>query len=117
MQPKKYKKKPVAVEAMQVTEDIDGFCDLVRWLNANQYVWLIGDATEPETLKYPDQSEYDDSRPDKGIYMNPETGYLTIRTIEGDMCARDGSWVIKGVQGEFYPCDADIFSMTYESAE
>lgn len=39
---------------------------------------------------------------------------ITIPTLEGDHLARPGDWIIKGVKGEFYPCRADIFSMTYE---
>jgi hypothetical protein len=39
-----------------------------------------------------------------------------IQTLEGDMWARPGDWIIKGVQGEFYPCKPDIFEATYEPA-
>jgi hypothetical protein len=39
---------------------------------------------------------------------------LHIRTLEGTMKALLGDWVIKGVQGEFYPCKPDIFDTTYE---
>ena len=39
---------------------------------------------------------------------------LTIKTLEGDMTASPGDWIIRGVQGEFYPCKPDIFEMTYE---
>jgi hypothetical protein len=42
---------------------------------------------------------------------------LTITTLEGDMLAQDGDYVIKGVKGELYPCKPDIFYATYESAE
>jgi len=42
--------------------------------------------------------------------------YLIIDTLEGSMEAVLGSWVIKGVKGEFYACAADIFIMTYEDA-
>jgi hypothetical protein len=42
---------------------------------------------------------------------------LTIRTLEGTMTAQRGDWIIKGVQGEAYPCKPDIFDATYESAE
>lgn len=42
--------------------------------------------------------------------------YLTIRTLEGDMRASEGDWIIKGVQGEIYPCKPDIFAATYEPA-
>ena len=39
---------------------------------------------------------------------------ITIRTLEGDMNASNGDWIIKGVKGEFYPCKPDIFEATYE---
>lgn len=39
---------------------------------------------------------------------------LVIPTLEGDMCAQDGDYIIKGLQGEFYPCKPDIFAATYE---
>ena len=42
---------------------------------------------------------------------------LKIQTLEGVMTARLGDWIIKGVQGEFYPCKPDIFAETYEPAE
>lgn len=52
---------------------------------------------------------------------NPGTKYeetipeaLTIRTLEGDMRALPGDVIIRGVQGEFYPCKPDIFYATYE---
>lgn len=41
-------------------------------------------------------------------------GTLTIPTLEGDMIASRGDWIIKGVKGEFYPCKPDIFAATYE---
>jgi hypothetical protein len=41
---------------------------------------------------------------------------MIIRTLEGDMTADPGDWVIKGVKGEFYPCKPDIFAATYEPA-
>jgi len=42
---------------------------------------------------------------------------LVIHTLEGDMRADDGDWIIKGVKGEFYPCKPDIFEATYERVE
>lgn len=39
---------------------------------------------------------------------------LIIHTLEGDMTASVGDWIIQGVKGEFYPCKPDIFDMTYE---
>ena len=45
---------------------------------------------------------------------SPEDGELYISTLEGTMIARDGDFIIQGVQGEFYPCKPDIFAKTYE---
>ena len=39
---------------------------------------------------------------------------LSILTLEGDMSASVGDYIIKGVKGEFYPCKPDIFKLTYE---
>lgn len=39
---------------------------------------------------------------------------LIIPTLEGDMVAQCGDWIIKGVNGEYYPCKPDIFAKTYE---
>ena len=39
---------------------------------------------------------------------------VVIETLEGEMKAGRGDWLIKGVQGEFYPCKDDIFRQTYE---
>ena len=41
-------------------------------------------------------------------------GSLSIETLEGTMRALPGDWIIKGVNGEFYPCKPDIFDKTYE---
>lgn len=41
-------------------------------------------------------------------------GRYFIDTLEGAMHVNEGDYVIKGVQGEFYPCKPDIFEMTYE---
>ena len=39
---------------------------------------------------------------------------MIIHTLEGDHFASPGAWVIRGVNGEFYPCKPDIFEKTYE---
>ena len=43
--------------------------------------------------------------------------YLIIPTLEGDMKAVAGDWIIKGVKGEYYPCKPDIFEQTYDVVE
>lgn len=77
---KKFRKKPVTIEAIQ-------------WMGTNL-------------------SEIDDfmsgSVENKGIT-------LIIHTLEGDMEASIGDYIIKGVNGEFYPCKPDIFAKTYEA--
>lgn len=40
--------------------------------------------------------------------------FMIIPTLEGEMRAEQGDWVIKGVKGEFYPCKPDIFEQTHE---
>lgn len=44
-------------------------------------------------------------------------GNMWIATLEGDMVAKKGDYIIKGVQGEYYPCKPDIFAETYEELE
>ena len=43
-----------------------------------------------------------------------EATELTIKTLEGEMRADKGDWIIKGIKGEFYPVKNEIFSLTYE---
>lgn len=43
--------------------------------------------------------------------------HWTIVTLEGEMKVSHGDYVIKGVNGEFYPCKPDIFDKTYEKVE
>jgi hypothetical protein len=83
----KYRKKPVVVEAVQWTGE---------WLTQ------AGAWVNSEILK----GEYRV----QGIY-------LYIHTLEGEMRAEPGDWIIKGVKGEFYPCKPDIFEATYEPTE
>jgi hypothetical protein len=40
---------------------------------------------------------------------------LYIDTLEGDMLANVGDYIIKGVAGEFYACKPEIFALTYEN--
>lgn len=43
--------------------------------------------------------------------------YCVIKTLEGNMIADEGDYIIKGIKGEFYPCKPDIFEETYEVVE
>ncbi|WP_258933231.1 hypothetical protein [Nesterenkonia pannonica] len=52
--------------------------------------------------------------PNSGLTIDPATGQMLIATLEGEMRAGVGDWIIRGVQGEFYPIKPDIFEATYE---
>ncbi|MER2061402.1 MAG: hypothetical protein ABS894_00575 [Aerococcus urinaeequi] len=45
------------------------------------------------------------------ILNGPE---IVIRTLEGDMTAIPGDYIIRGVKGEIYPCKQEIFEATYD---
>lgn len=79
-----YRKKPVVIEAEQFTEEMKDRC--YNFITCNKAASF-----------------------DK--FGNP---ILVIQTLEGDMTAVLGDYIIKGVQGEFYPCKPDIFRETYE---
>lgn len=88
--PARYRKKPVVIEAWQINAlDYDEMCEIVAWCGG---VAIDSGATE---------------------YMDGEH-IIAIDTLEGRMYADPGDWVIRGVQGEHYPCKPDIFAATYE---
>lgn len=83
----KFRKKPVVIEAVQLTHE--SFSEVKEWCGG-------------KTWSCPP--------------MRAVTG-ISISTLEGDMGAHFGDWIIKGVNGEFYPCKPDIFEKTYEPVE
>jgi len=88
----KYRKKPVVIEALQLRWDTwSDMCDFV------------------------DVGRLRDGKPE-AFYLNNDNQTLAmhIPTLEGVMTAQENDWIIKGVQGEFYPCKPDIFEATYE---
>ncbi len=91
---RRYRKKPVVIEAMQFDgsrASIDACC---RWVNAG--------ADEP-ILDY--------------IFTGPDdVKDVQVFTLEGPLNVSPGDWIIRGVQGEFYPCKPEIFNETYEPA-
>lgn len=80
----RYIKKAVEIEAKKLEWSIDSQKEIIDWINGNG----------------------GESR--KGL-----DGGVIIHTLEGDMVANTGAYVIKGIQGEFYPCKSDIFEQTY----
>ena len=88
----KYRKRPVVIEAMKVPrpgyEHREVGMALQRWLDAGGCIYSV----------HPDATFY-------------------IQTLEGEMRADPGDYIIRGVGGEFYPCKPDIFAATYEACD
>jgi hypothetical protein len=51
----------------------------------------------------------------KALSCHQESDALIIKTLEGDMRAQLGDWIIKGTEGEFYPCKPSVFARKYEA--
>ena len=83
----KYRKKPVVVEAVQFTGTINNLEELSNFID-NQDLIIS--------------------------YENPKCAVIKLQTLEGQMIALLGDYIIKGIQGDFYPCKPDIFEQTYE---
>lgn len=94
----KYRKKPVVIEAVKFEYTISGIDKLKEF---------CGEAL----VQYGKQRHFD------------AKGWAWIKTLEdgeGNLVkhvATEGDFIIKGVQGEFYPCKPDIFDLTYEPVE
>ena len=84
----KFRKKPVVIEARQFETNNEADDK-----NMNDLVSWIGEGARHDGTD---------------IY---------IQTLEGEMRAECGSWIVQGVKGEFYPCDGEIFAATYEPVE
>jgi hypothetical protein len=83
----KFRKKPVVIEAIQYEDTFSCALKIREW---------TGSVISP-------------------VFVNP--GECKIETLEGVMNVSEGDWIIKGVNGEFYPCKPDIFEKTYEAVE
>lgn len=101
MKPQKYTKKPVTIEAMRLAGSPARTHAVYQWIEANTQGSFDPDAEQ---------------LPMSGVSIDPGTGFLLIATLEGVMQAKPGDYIIRGVQGEFYPCKPDIFEATYEEA-
>ena len=51
---------------------------------------------------------------DGSLRYDPLRDLMFIKTLEGGMYITKNDWIIKGINGEFYPCKPDIFKKTYE---
>lgn len=95
----KYRKKPVIVEAIQMTEE-------ARWRYEKWPSWLV-EASQK------DRSE-EGSVWVIGRFPKENRDKLVIHTLEGMMVVDWGDWIIKGTRGELYPCKPDVFADCYE---
>lgn len=86
----KYRKKPVVIEAVQWNGH--NFADICKFMNC------VPDVCAKELC-------------------NGKPSIILIQTLEGVMEASVYDYIIKGVNGEFYPCKPDIFAKTYELVE
>lgn len=91
----KYRKKPVIIDAIQ-------------WTGGNMVE--IADFAKGF-------AKFDEIRQGDAENKIPAQYDLSIQTLEGTMQASRGDYIIKGVNGEFYPCKPDIFEKTYEKAD
>lgn len=84
----RYRKRPVEIEAVQFEGTTTSMVAIQHWMSGSDYF-----RPEVQTRDY---------------------RTMEIETLEGTMIANPRDWIIKGVQGEFYPCKPDIFEATYE---
>jgi hypothetical protein len=90
---KKYRKKPVVIEAIEWTgNNLKEVIEFTGWHESAKRRWTW--------------NEYEDFVKAHG---------LKIFTLKGSHMATIGDMIIKGVQGEFYSCKPDIFEETYET--
>ena len=95
----KYRKKPVVIEAIQLKEG--NILEIESFIEGKE----IKLESRMEIEKF---DEYENIVRRKGRKIN---------TLEGVMTASVGDYIIKGINGEFYPCKPDIFEKTYEIVE
>ena len=95
----KYRKKPVIVDAFRM--GIDNIPD-----------WFMDKVTDKIIILKSDKP-IDNTDPFDHNYKT----WCEIETLEGIMTGNYGDYIIKGVNGEVYPCKPDIFEKTYEKVE
>lgn len=90
---KKFRKKPVEIEAIQWTGD-----NLKEVMEFTSLMWIGG---------FP---RFDDCKE----RVRRSGGAFKVITNHGATHARPGDWIIKGRDGEFYPCKPDLFGELYD---
>lgn len=100
--PQKFQKRPVVIEAIRY----------IRGENEDEIMHFVSLYTSEDD----DDPVYTVDA--YGMASIDRVDHMLVNTIEGEMSLNDGSWLIRGVKGEFYPCRDDIFRETYiEAAE
>jgi hypothetical protein len=112
-----YRKKPVEIEARLWDGSTEGAEDIVNWINSSPRGGGAGALGTFETNSLDEFEEVDERGKTAIIYGPRFERKIEIVTLEGDITASVGDFVIKGVKGEFYPCKPDIFEMTYDEVE
>ena len=98
----KFRKKPVIIEARQATGTPESNREIIDWTRGSKTPAFM----DKRVTHFDDGSTLIDTHPQ-----------LSINTLEGAMWVEPGDWIIRGIQGEHYPCKPDIFDATYEAAE
>lgn len=93
----KYRKKPIVIEA--IVWNGNNLKEVMEFIDSE--------------FKYEENVEYITN---KFSYFSAFKR-LFLDTLEGTMEVSKGDYIIKGIQGEFYPCKPDIFKQTYEEVE
>lgn len=94
----KFRKKPVTIDAWPIRD----------LLNYAERDWPRLPQPVRDLYDYPPEGTVG------GVVFTPEGMY--VPTLEGNMFGGIDDMLIRGVQGEFYPCKRDIFEATYEPA-
>ena len=94
------RKKPVLLEAMQLTGSGPHDIEVYQWIE--NHVGGFG----PVEL----QGEQ------KGVSVDPRTGFMLLATPDGVKEAEPGDWIIRGIRGDFHPIKPDVFKATYDPA-
>ena len=81
---KKYRSKPVEIEAIQLDDDIE-VAENIEGITNKQVRLAVEDPLQ-----------------------------MVARTLNGQVIVTPGDWIIKGLEGEFYPCKDSVFQKKYE---
>lgn len=101
-----FTKKPVTIEAMQWDGTAHAAIAVINWAVSH----------DGESIRFHEaQAAYDEG--DRRGSRPAIPAYLSIDTLEGTMTASPGDYIIRGVNGEFYPCKPDIFAKTYDAVD